>query len=1300
MLKIVLSLYAKINRYLLRKSNIILTFSGKSVLHVLFIFILPYLTKAQPVADFTANITIGCSPLVVSFTDKSTGNVKSWYWDFGNSNTSTLQNPQTTYTSPGKYTVKLTVSDGTNNHTVTKTDYIVVLKNPTAGFSVSAATVGCAPFTVSFIDQSNQGDAIISQWIWDFGDGNIGTQKNPTHTYSSPGSYSVSLHVIDIYGCSDTRFITNYIKVNSTPKAIFSNSQQKYCKTPALVSFTNSSTGNPTLSYLWDFGDTTTSTVKDPVHSYLYPGTFSVKLVVTDGNGCKDSIIKNNQIEIDNVKAYFKPDKDTVCTATFFRLNNQSQGAKNYFWNFGDGNTTNVPNPSYLYLNPGKYLVSLKVTNGSSCVDSMARYITVEQLTAGFLTSLPLYSCKPPLTVSFVNQSVNAVKYIWDFGDGDSSTDKNPVHVYTTPGVFTPSLTVIGAGGCVKTVISDKNVEIIPPQAAFMADSMSGCAPLHVTFTDRSNSKEPITSWHWDFDDGDTSDLQNPAHVFVKDTTYEVTLKITNSAGCVGISKLHITVGIKPIAGFYVKPDTSCAVDSVWFYSTSYTPSGKPIDFWQWTFGDGGSGSGDSCGHQHVDTGFMSTQLVVGYLGCYDTIKKDSVTYINGPISVISFQQDCKKPYDVTFVNHHKGMHHWEIDFGDGQKLTHLTVDSVYHKYTGKGMYTVNTVAYNDSTGCKWPNTVYVSVQEVLADFKPSVKHICAEDSFMFLYTGTGGSIHTWHFGDGTVSYESSPKHAYRKPGYYKVKLLSKEFGGCADSIEKTVRVYGITSDFSCDTFGCAPSAIRFFDKSVSDTAIYLWRYLFDDGQTSSLPNPVHTYKNKKFYSPTLIVENLANCNDTLTLTDKVIIERPAAGFYAYDKQLCWQDSVKFSNTSLGTGLKFLWNFGDGNTSSIREPVHHYSTSGKFTITLMVTDQNGCKDTLTAVNYIEVQEKLKTNFYADTIYANCYPLLVKFYDSSNIQDILLYEWDFGDKTPKSYLKSPAHSYTKPGKYDVSLFMVTNFGCTDTMIKKQYIVIKGPVADIGISPDTICKNQFTSLFITSKKDVYQFEWDFGDGVIAKNAPDSIRHQYKHAGMFFPKLLYMDSSKTCVKYAEDTLFVSSVNGYFTVSDSVGIIPLTVQFTGYGDPGIISWWYDFADSITSVLKNPEHTFKRPDTFFVKLVVTNTLGCKDTFTKMIIVEPLPPIVDMPKAFTPNGDGQNDKVYVMGAGIRYETLLDFSIYNRYGERVFHTTNPQDGWDGYYKGKLQNIDTYQYIVSVRLFDGQVVTLKGFIALIL
>ncbi len=156
------------------------------------------LVFAQVGADFSGTPTSGCGPLVVQFNDLSTGLVSSWLWDFGNGDTSTLQNPSTVF-APGTYTVTLTVSDGSNMDTETRSDYITVFVGPTASFS--ATPVG---FTVNFTNTSTPGDAMLSSRNWDFGDGNTSTATNPTHTYAASGTYAVSLLVFDTNGCGDT----------------------------------------------------------------------------------------------------------------------------------------------------------------------------------------------------------------------------------------------------------------------------------------------------------------------------------------------------------------------------------------------------------------------------------------------------------------------------------------------------------------------------------------------------------------------------------------------------------------------------------------------------------------------------------------------------------------------------------------------------------------------------------------------------------------------------------------------------------------------------------------------------------------------------------------------------------------------------------------------------------------------------------------------------------------------------------------------------------------------------------------
>ena len=191
---------------------------------------LPTFAFAQVNANFTANQTSGCAPLSVSFTDLSTGSIQQWLWDFGNGNTSSFDDVIATYTTPGTYTVSLTVVDTVNGLSSTKTEvaYITVFAEPTADFTADQ-TAGCAPLTVNFSDTSTPGDGAIVTYSWDFGDGSLGTGANPSHTYLSAGSYTVTLVVTDANGCSDTRIQNDLISITDVANVSFSGSPRTAC---------------------------------------------------------------------------------------------------------------------------------------------------------------------------------------------------------------------------------------------------------------------------------------------------------------------------------------------------------------------------------------------------------------------------------------------------------------------------------------------------------------------------------------------------------------------------------------------------------------------------------------------------------------------------------------------------------------------------------------------------------------------------------------------------------------------------------------------------------------------------------------------------------------------------------------------------------------------------------------------------------------------------------------------------------------------------------------------------------------
>ena len=274
-------------------------------------------------AEFVGELTTGSVPLTVQFTDKSTGNIISWLWHFGDSQTSTLQNPSHIYQDFGTYTVSLTVKSQDSSDTETKQDYIAVTipGSPEADF-VALPTQANAPLTVQFTDKSEcyasfstrtDGGLVIgmrkvaalghiTNWLWDFGDGGTSTQQNPSHIYDQPGYYTVSLTVTSPAD-SDTETKTDYIHATPPPPPVAGFAGQPTTgDAPLAVQFADQSVGDVT-KWSWSFGDGQTSTQRNPSHIYQAAGDYSVSLNVT-GRGGADAETKAKYIHVTLPKAY------------------------------------------------------------------------------------------------------------------------------------------------------------------------------------------------------------------------------------------------------------------------------------------------------------------------------------------------------------------------------------------------------------------------------------------------------------------------------------------------------------------------------------------------------------------------------------------------------------------------------------------------------------------------------------------------------------------------------------------------------------------------------------------------------------------------------------------------------------------------------------------------------------------------------------------------------------------------------------------------------------------------------------
>ncbi len=517
--------------------------------------------QMRPVPGFIANVTEGTFPLTVQFTDESQY-PESVEWDFGDGNTSNELNPVHTYSEAGLYSVSL-IATG-NNTSVTKTidNYINVTTSPVPDFS-SNITAGTVPLSVQFIDESQYAESVE----WDFGDGDSSTDRNPAHTYSESGLYTVSLTAIG-NRTSVVKTVNDFINVTIPPLPNFSVNIIEGTF-PLAVQFSDNS--SYTESVEWDFGDGDSSTERNPVHTYSEAGLYSVSLTAT-GNGT--SVTKTVDDFI-NVTAPPVPDFITNVTEGTFPLTVQftdnSRYAESVIWDFGDGGSSFQRNPVHTFTASGLYTFSLTATGNNTSVTKIADdFINVT------VPPVPDFSANIteglyPLSVQFTDNSSYAESLEWDFGDGNTSTDLNPLHTYSEAGLYTVSLTATGNRTSVtRTAESYINV-ILPPIPDFGANVTTGPYPLTVQFMDNSIYAESVV---WDFGDGSVSNERNPVHTYEERGLYTVTLGAGGNGTTVNKTvQDFINVTIQPFppeANFSVNVTREPAPLTVSFSDESY----------------------------------------------------------------------------------------------------------------------------------------------------------------------------------------------------------------------------------------------------------------------------------------------------------------------------------------------------------------------------------------------------------------------------------------------------------------------------------------------------------------------------------------------------------------------------------------------------------------------------------------------------------------------------------------------------------------------------------------------------------
>ncbi len=1221
----------------------------------------------KPIPEFSWS-SPACESSVIQFTDQSsvpagyTGYVARWLWDFGDGTTQNIiipGNPNVTHVFPltsTSFLVRLTVwsSDSCmlfQEHTVN------LIPAPIAGFGYSPIT--CQGQVVQFNDLSQtNGGGSITQWNWNFGDptsgNNISTIKNPTHTFATAGSYTVTLIIQNATGCSDTTFQT--VTVNQLPFADFH--ADSACLNN-ITTFTDLSIPNAVsmISYSWDFGDGSAPvSMQNPTHTYLIYGTFNVKLTVVNSNGCTKDTTKQVIVHPLPIPAFTFSSPN--CFGAVVHYTNLSHTVTGYLgsivkwvWNFDDGvivtiNAPGIPDVTHTFVgNALTHNVRLTITTSDSCTAFIEHLVTSIPAPIAFF-GFPAITCADQ-SVQFQDFSQEngggaIMTWNWNFGDpltgpNNTSFAKNPIHFFSGPGTFTVTLIVTNTDGCQDTVARTVAVSMLPV-ANFTADT--ACLGSITTFSSATSipNSTSILSYSWDFGDGvGTSLLANPIYIYTSYGLFNVKLTITNSNGCVHDTTKQVLVHPLPIAAFsYTTPN--CLGSVVQFTNQSTTVVGYlgSIVTWVWHFGDGTPdvivNAPGNPNVTHVFNGAIAHTVrltVTTSDGCVSFIEH-VVNSMPSPIASFSFPTSNCANQTVQFTDNSQpngggNITQWHWDFGDPASGVYniATTQSPSHTFMGgPGVYTVIETVYN-GTNCSDADTQSVTIiARPIANFHADTVCLGSLTTFTDQSTATGTITQRfWQFGDGGTSNLTNPTYMYLTAGVFNVTLTVTTNEGCTRDTTKAVLVIPKpVASFTATAPTCAGDSVLFHNLSTTPHGtIVTWHWDFGDGGSTTItfpgsPDVNHLYTLGGTYTVVLTITTSDNCTDSKSIP--VIIQPAPTASFIYGTTRCALMPVQFtdqSQTGGGSAITiWLWNFGDptsgsANISPLKDPVHSFTHSGTFSVNLMVTNATGCFDSVSQT--VTINAAPVAQFTADTA---CVGSLTQFNDQSvpNATSISSWVWDFGDPSSgtnnSSTLQNPTHTYTSPGNYGVKLTVTNSNSCVhDTTIQisvnpKPQAMFSASVSCVGDS------TSFTDLSIAPGSGLSAWFWDFGDG--GTSTIENPKHKYTSASTFSVMLRVTnlsgctDSIVIPVTTHPKPVAAFSYTSFFCPA---GEVVFQDQSQGVGSAIIDREWI-FMPGSTSSLINPSFIFPVTDMkYLVSLIVTDSYGCMDTVSDSVYVKP-----------------------------------------------------------------------------------------------
>ncbi len=516
---------------------------------------------ASPDAALTASpnqLEEGSGPVSfdASASTDSDASIVSYAWDFGDGATAQGATASHTYATAGTYLARVTVTDSlglsdTATATVTVSD-----EPPVAAFTIGAAAPEAGQSVPFDGSSSSDSDGSITSYAWSFGDGHTGSGRTPSHTYASPGTYSVTLTATDSSGQHAS--VSQPLTVLAGPTARFSPANAQIAEGAAIAFDASASSpggsGGAIAGYEWSFGDGATASGAMASHAYTSPGTYTVKLTVTDATGASASTTQAVTVTAVPPVAVFGaspavPIPGQSVTFDGGASSDVAGAIASYAWDFGDGASGTGPKPTHAYAGAGTYVVRLTVLARDGQEAAVSEPVTV------YAHPQATFSHSPLLPVEGASTSFSAISsgwgpgsaissYVWSFGDGSTATGASASHAYAREGSYRVTLTVTDGWGLSSSVSELVSVIDGPPVAALAVLSGRPEARRAVRFSGaRSHDDDPIVSYRWRFGDGFGGVGKKISHTFARAGAYRVSLTVRDSFGQTARKLMTVRVG-------------------------------------------------------------------------------------------------------------------------------------------------------------------------------------------------------------------------------------------------------------------------------------------------------------------------------------------------------------------------------------------------------------------------------------------------------------------------------------------------------------------------------------------------------------------------------------------------------------------------------------------------------------------------------------------------------------------------------------------------------------------------------------